>query len=331
MRNQTYLPVAPRFKENIEGILEIQKLLIEGDYSPGLMLVILGGIKGVTEEKELLYRNLSDFKDRLKGYPIITMLSCIPCEELDLLNQQDMAVDHVRKGIIFARELPVGENKLLTFHLGSLVSKEEFISKTQREWRTIFFDRIMPALREVSKYAKDNGVEVKVETIPTPYFGDIPSSDERTYRDVKLNELRDPFYLTHFLGFDEIRESGLGICLDLCHNRTIYVTAKKGETEGVMYREDVDVFKTRSLMDDVTALESSDLVHLTDGDGIFSEIERTIFREGVTLGKGDIRDLREMINHFDNSRIPYVLEIDEEDYVHRPNTRASIEFLLKSD
>lgn len=329
MINQVYLPVNPKFKNDFLMTLELQKSLISGGYASGLMLVIFGGICGVTEEKELLYQNLSDFKDALKDYPLITMLSCLPCGEMDLLNQREISLYHVQKGIEFASGLPVGGNRLLTFHLGSLVSKREFMGKTQKQWRARFFNEVMPALTEIYKFAANHGVEVKVETIPTPYFGDISSSDEREYRGVKLNQLRDPFYLTHDWGFNEIRESGLNLCLDLCHNRTIYLTAREGETEGVLYEEDIDIFKTRSLLDDVSALGSSDLVHLNDGAGIFSESKRTIFREGVALGEGDITDLRGIIKHFDVHRIPYVLELDEHDYLIRPNLEKSIGFLLE--
>jgi len=132
-------------------MIEIQTPLIKAGYDNGLMLNLNpnGGVNGVTKDKQVIYDNLSKFRDKLKlDYPILVMLACLPCEDLDLLNQSDVAIDHVKKGIDFVLGLPVGQNKGITFHLGSLVSEEEFMGKNQKQWRNIFFENIIPTLKK---------------------------------------------------------------------------------------------------------------------------------------------------------------------------------------
>ena len=168
-----------------------------------------------------------------------------------------------------------------------------------------------------------------VETDPVPCYGDIDFADFRRYRNRKLNELRSPLYLTGFWGFQQIRETGLGICLDICHNRTIYRTANSQEYSGVLHPEDLDILRILTLLEDVKSLESTDLVHLNDGSGIYSKKDKNVFKEGITLGEGDIFELDKILEYIDYNQIPWVLEINEEDFNKRPNTRKSIEYILK--
>lgn len=332
MKNQIFIPTAPIFKEQIKASLEIQKPLIEACYNPGLMLVLLGGTEGLSKNTILQYKNLLDFKEQLKGLPIVTILSNHPLEEMDFINQKESTLQHVKRGIDFVANLPLGNKKIFTFHLYGMVDEDTFINHDINYWRGKFFYKdIFPILREISKYALAKGVEAKIETSTVPVFGDVLDSDERTYLGLKFNQLRNPFYLTSHWGFNQVREAGLEICLDICHDRTVYKTANGEEWQGLLYKDDIQIFRDWGILDDVKSLETSDLVHLNDGSGVYSRKNKTVFLEGVPLGQGDICNLREIIKYLNNRKIAYVIEINElnSDYINRPNLKASIDYLLK--
>jgi hypothetical protein len=328
MMKQIYIPTAPGDNCQNEVAIGLQKPLVKEGYSPGLMLVILGGRKGLENSREH-YSKLERFGSIIQDWSFVTMLGCTPCEELDLLNEPEFGLAHIKEGIDYTAKIPFDTGKKLTFHLGSLVTQEEFLRLSKEEWQERFYKIVVPSLKEVAKYGNAKGVEIKVETTPVPEFGDLPDEDSRTYRGERLNQLRNPVYLTHLWGFEQIKESGLGICLDICHSRTIYDSVRLGVSEGILFSEDIGQLADVSLMDDVVALDPTDLVHLNDGRGIYSSAEKTVFEEGVTLGEGEIEDLGEIISLIENRGIPYVLEINETDFVTRPNTKKSVDYLLQ--
>ena len=144
-----------------------------------------------------------------------------------------------------------------------------------------------------------------------------------------MNELRSPFYLTHILGFNEIRSCGLGICLDLCHNRTIYNGALSGDKENLLHTSDKANLKGKSLSDDIKDFNRTDIVHLNDGTGYYDS-EGKVFYEGIALGEGDIKNLPEIINHLNLNKIAFVIEVNEKEFEFRANTRRSIDYLLNT-
>lgn len=319
--NTCYIPAAPDDSDQVSSSIDICERGIKGAYNPGLMLVILGGVGG------LRYHSvLDDIRFRIPDWSVTVMLSCNPMEELDLLNEPDFAVSHIKNGIDYAQGIPFGNNKNLTFHLGSLVSKQEFVSHNREYWRSVFSERLVPRIREVSDYAKDNDIHILVESTPVPEFGDIPRSVEQYYRGVHVSDLRNPFYITSSWGFDQLRHAGTGICLDLCHSRTIYDAVSR--PNDLLFEEDRSELARMSLCDDVLSLSSSDLVHLNDGRGAYSE--DSVFEEGVVLGEGEIHDLDEILEVIKAREIPFVLEINETDYYSRPNTKKSIDYLFSS-
>ncbi|MDE1845873.1 MAG: hypothetical protein KGH53_01150 [Candidatus Micrarchaeota archaeon] len=338
-KNQVFIPTVAEFKEDIQTSMSIQKPLAEAGYATGLMLVIRGGKRGVTlgEIISKQYSNISAIYEPFQGAEmsaIALMLSNMPIEEIDFLHSPRHSAEHVMKGVDFARKMPVNfERKILTFHLNSLVTKSEFLSLSEAQWKREFSQTMYPALMQVSNYAKKNGIEIKVETVPVPEFGDIPSSDTRRYRGAKLSELRNPFYFTSSWGFSQAREAGLGICLDLSHSRTIYEVAKNTDStdpESSLFKGDYGLLKGRSLLDDVMDLERTDIVHLNDGAGNYLSNPERVFKENLVLGEGEIKDLKKMVRRLDEKGIAYVLEIGETNFKERPNTAASIKYLLES-
>ena len=333
MANIIYIPTLPTEDYQNKIAIKLQEKLIANNYSPGLMLVILGGKKGL-ENSNVHYSNLKKFDSVIKDWRFVTLLSCFPCRDLDLLNEPALGLAHIKDGIDYTANIPFDVEKELTFHLGSLVTSDEFLSRDKKGWHKLFYDVVVPVLKKAVDYSKDKGVKLKVESTPVPEFGDVPDADLRTYQGIKLNELRNPFYITRLWGFEQIKELGLGICLDICHNRTIYEVArydieKKESSNGILFSEDVNQLSNASLLEDVAFLDSLDLIHLNDGRGIYSNIKKTTFEEGVTLGEGEIVEHDQIISLIEVKKIPFVLEINETDFRTKSNTKQSIDYLLK--
>lgn len=328
VKNQVFIPTIAESFEDVSISLKIQQELVRNDYLVGLMLVIKNGRKGITLDSILQkqYSNLKKISD-YKG-AIVVMLSNIPIEEMDFIHNSEYATEHVKRGVDFASGLPIGERKIVTFHLNSLVTPAEFEEKTAECWRKFFDENILPCLQVIAKYGRSKGIEIKVETVPVPEFGDISFDDKRMYRGVLWNQLRNPFYLSCNWGFEQIHASGLGICLDLCHNRTIYEVARLRDPDGVLHKADIEKLSVQSVFDDVKALQIKDILHVNDGVGVYSEKNKTVHREGVVFGRGDIANMKNILKYLNERQISYALEINETDFLMRPDTKASIDFIL---
>lgn len=348
--NDVFIPTVAESPRDTEISWEVQKPLADRGYRPGLMLVIRKTNPDQkprvfdTENVKKQYDNLAKHSEVYGNAPIITMLSNLPIEHIDFLHNVEEAKYHVCQGIEFAKNLPIGARKILTFHLNTLITPEEFKSRSQEEWYRTFDSIIRPRLNFIGGQGKDNNVEVLVESVPVPEFGDIPGTDERMYRGVKWRELRNPFYM---LGnnhvWNTVKRSGLGVCLDVCHNRTIYLEVSH-EVQEVLFKDDAHFIKkeytidelqymdcmSRRLLGDVMELHPrTDLVHLNDGKGRYTK-EGAVFYEGIALGEGDIEGLKYMINTMNQRKIPFVIEVNETDFDNRPNTKKSIEYILNT-
>lgn len=278
---------------------------------PGLMLVIRDGMRGLAgEAAERQRAHLKTISDQYGDAPIVVMLSNVPIAEMDWLHHPSNAAEHVRAGIRFAASLPVDTTRFVTFHLNALCAPDEFQSAEKAEWQKKFFD-IAPLLQTLVTEAAAHHVRLFIETVPDPEFGDIPLSDERTYRDVKLRHLQNPWILSSAWGFKEIHDLGLGIVLDLSHHRTLMKKTGDG-----------------MLKDELRHLNSSDLIHLNDGRGEWSP-DGVCFEEGVPLGEGDIVTLPELIRMIRERRIPAVLEVNDVDINERAETVRSLAYLAK--
>lgn len=309
MRNQILIPTVAEFSGDLKKSWEIGRSLTNIGYDYGLMLVIRKGKIGISPKVAAQqYQNLIACNNTLGPYgdrPIVTMLSNLPIEEIDFYHHEDQAADHVRQGIEFVKNLPFGGRRILTFHLNTLMNSEELAQKTPTEWRYYYRENIHPTLSILASLAETKGVELKIETVPDPEFGDVPASDKRRYQGVPLRDLRNPFLL-HATTYHRVR-GNIGICLDLCHNRTLHPSSNQ-------------------LLGDVLALEETDLVHLNDGADHWTS-NGGCFKEGVALGKGDIECLPRIIKLLNERKIPMVLEVNETDFNTRPNTMASIAYL----
>jgi len=331
-RNQIFIPTVAEFAGDIQTSLDIQKPLFDAGFKPGLMVVVRKGIFGVTNPDVVKkqYDNLSKIANQYGDSDVVVMLANLPLKDIDTLHNSGLAFDHIKAGIDFARALPIGNKRTLTFHLNSLVSESEFKSKTRTQWYEEFDKTIVPVLDRVSKAA--GGVEVLIETVPTPEFGDDAKDNKETYNGTQRRELRNPFYVfgNNLIG-SRIKQAGLGICTDLCHNRTIYRQALSGNKQGVLFPEDAEHIKIINNVGDRLVIDvlSSQLVHLNDGRGDYNH-EGEHFEEGVALGQGDIPNLKQINAIIASTKKPFVFEINETDFANRPNTKASIDYVLKN-
>lgn len=328
MSNQIFIPTDAAFLEDVRFSLSIQSKLSEVGYVRGLMLVIKNGRQGLEgRARDSQYRHLKQFGKEYGSAPIVTMLSNTPVEQMEFCRDQATAVDHIMLGIEFASALPLGGRKIVTFHLSYFVDEKTFLGTTEEKWAEIFRETIVPALHKIASYANTLGVEVKIETVPVPDWGDLPEEDERKYGGIKLRDLRNPFYLTSVRGFEWVRQCGLGLCLDVCHNSTIFAVASGGDPEKLLFASDRAILKRKSILDDVNELESSDIVHLSDRSGIYSQKARSHFTEGVSLGLGEIAELEQLVESLDERAIPFVLEVNDSDFGVRDETQKSIRYL----
>lgn len=324
------MPFAPKYPKQVGASWDVMEKLREKGYTTGLMLVMLDGMKGLNENIAEQDASLLPLKGEYGNAPLVVMLSCTPIEDIDFLHFPYMATKHVMRGVEFARSLPMGGRRIVSFHLNSLVSHEEFKRYSAETWRGRFSE-IADSLSVLTNYARRLGVEIVIESTPAPEWGDLHPSDTRIYLGTPFRLLFNPLYLTSNWGFDEIHNCGAGICLDLCHNSTIYKSAQTPVGSDVLLKEDLEVLSKCSLMHDVLSLKPScDIVHLNDGRGLFS-FEGGVFEEGVALGEGDIPRLDEITRIILERNIPAVLEINEpgSDFIGRPEARKSVDYILQ--
>src|SRR3989344_1363280 len=342
MINQVFIPTVPKCgRKDVDGSWEVQRLLVDRGYNPGLMVFTHGGIKTVSDEELIRkqYDNLGHLTQSYGESPVVTMLSNIPIGEMDWYHNIEQAKEHVVKGIEFAKGLPLGRRRIVTFHTNTLMPKEEFDAESSRSWKKLFGERISPEFKKIGEYSKVNNVEVLVETCPAPEFGDIDPKAEKNkddfYRGVPFAELRNPFYLTSVgsvVKFSDIEQTGLGVCLDVCHNYITYQTAREGDLEGFLHEADVSNLRAGSLMNDVRALNPQiDLVHLADVRGRYSRKDGTIFYEGLVLGEGENKQLAQILFHINRTKTPFVLETKDKDFSVRDETKKSIVWILERE
>lgn len=324
-----FLPASAEDQNDLKTSWNLLQPLRTIGIDPGLMLVARGGIDGLTNGTALRQQqHLRLLSASYGDAPIVVMLANFPLREMDWLHHAEKAASHIRTGIQFASHLPLSGHKSITFHLNALCDEKEFRTRSAQAWRQRF-DTIRSALASLTKKAKQKGCSLLVETVPIPEFGDVSPHDGRTYRQCRLRDLRDPWYLTTHWGIPELKNIGLGVVLDLCHARTIFQSLRTNEERTGIFPEDKAALQSLTIMDEVRALQETDLVHLNDGREIWTESEGC-FEEGVALGEGDIQELPEIIRYLRHACIPTVLEVDDGgDFIGRPGSTRSLVYLRR--
>ncbi len=325
-KNILFIPVYARSLDDIALSKELAESAEQAGYDPGFMLVIKDGPADFRANQAEQYAHLAPLADWYGDKPIITMMANFPLEQTDFLHSTTTAENYVKAGVDFAKGLPIGKRRIVTFHLLAVMSEAEYHSADNEAWLGQFGAVIVPSLKRLADYAQTNGVELKIETEPAPVFGDVAPADERVYRGTKLRELLTPFIQTNLWGFTEIRQTGVGICLDICHARTIYEIAKQNDLDAILPASQRTALKGRNLMDDVQALTSTDLIHINDGSGMYSRSGQS-FHEGLPLGEGEIKELGIIIDQANKAGIPMVLEVWDQDFAKRDETKRSIAYL----
>ena len=331
-----YVPTVAKFKDDLEGSYTFCEELKDKGYDAGLMLLIFGGRKGLEgEDKEKNYNNFKELTDRVGELPVIVMASNMPLEDLDFYHKPSDSVAHIKAAVDFTRDLPNAKDRVLSFHLNTLLNADEWdqAGKTSEEKYSFFTQKfnevVWPALKEVADYAKQQNIELKVETTPAPEFGDC--DDEK-------NKLGNPYPLFSGRGFEEVRNCGLGIVLDLCHTFTFYrcvpLLSELGNKFYDTYKgvapEDIAKIQGQNLMQDLNALNKGDIIHLNDSKDLFMPKNNLFHKEGVALGEGEINNLPELIKKAIEKDLRIVFEVNETDFKNRPNLRKSLDYFMRN-
>ena len=335
-----YTPTVAKFLDDIETSYRFLENFRDRGYQTGLMLVVLGGKSGLEgQDKDKQYANFGEFTSRVGQLPVIVMASNRPLQDLDFYHRPGESVDHIKSAIDFARGLPGALDQVVTFHLNSLLTPDEWkeAGNTPEErfryFRSQFEETVFPALRSVAKYASEKGVKVQVETCPVPEFGDC--GDDDSENGIILNQLGNPYPLFSGRGIEDVRSQGLGVTLDLCHTFTLYNAANNGwfgdgafDVYKGLFPIDLDFLRSRNIVDEVASLKEGDVVHLNDSKGLFVP-GKSVHDEGIALGEGEMSTLEELVPKLFNSNLRVVFEVHENDFKNRPNLRKSIDYVLE--
>jgi len=247
-----------------------------------------------------------DEKTRL-GYNLDAMW------ETNFLSKPKNAESVVKKTVEFAAHLPEQiETRKVNMHFNTLAYAWEWdltprIHSCADEqskwdyWKNVYEISVRPYVSRVISFGKENGIDVCVETMPEPEFGD--TSDEN------VNSLWDPFpilpnreipdilwmggNITHDISHEYITAEAVGFCRELerqgVENPTQYFKGLFPE-DLEQLPEDFDIFTYLS------ALQPNDHVHFSEAVGktIAPKLARQLgrepsyFMEGVELGIGEI-------------------------------------------
>lgn len=330
-----YLPTLGYDAKDLSGAIELLPLLKAKEGALGLMLVSRNGVRDFQGEKAAEQcSNLERAAKELGRLNFVVMASS-RVGEFDFHHLPDKSLANLRAVVDFAGRLPAAdEGPVVSFHLNTLFTAQEWSragedpGKKLEFFSAIFRDQVLPALDIAAQYGRSRGVALKIETTPVPEFGDLA--------DAELNSLGNPFPLYSRRCASELRECGFGIVMDLCHSHTLFAAAARIKEGSAGYDDykglfpaDVEYLARATLLREVKALASGDMVHLNDSRGLFNAPKGALHEEGVALGEGEIQDLPAIIRELLSKNLPIIFEINEADYVRRPNLRRSIEYFLK--
>jgi len=332
-----FIPTNANSPVDLMMSFNLLQLFKEKNIATGLMLLIANGKKGLWgKAKNQQYKNFQEITNAKGKLPVIVMVSNLPLTELDFYHLPELSIEHIKLAIDFVTDLPgrIG-NPAISFHLNTLIPETEWQKSgdTPEEkleyWQQQFAEKVWPAIQTVSNYAKQKKIELKIETTPTPEFGDKLS--------VNLNTLGNPYPLYSGRGFKEVRTTGAGIALDLCHTFTLYKAASRIHAQGKelfkiykgLFPADLKKIVNKNLMQEIEALKKNDIVHLNDSRNLFDPNNNTLHEEGVPLGEGEIKNLPDIIKKILNKNLRLVFEVHEDNYNQRKNLQKSINYFLK--
>lgn len=332
-----YIPTNLNSISDVYVSWDYLKLLINYSDQIGMMFVSMTGWEGFTgKQRELQYENYLRITQECGPILSIVMTPNLPWEKTDWYHNPDEAFSRLRLAVDFASTLPNIQTKpFVSFHLNTLFTADQWnelgqttLEKYERA-QEIFLKFVIPSLIQAVNYADKKDVRLFVETTPIPEFGDR--------KEAELYTLSNPYPLHSRRGIPELRNAGFGIALDLCHTFTLFKIMNffpsYKETLFDHYRgffsQDFAQLSGKTLFDEVRALQKGDIIHLNDSQGYFCYNKGIFHDEGVTLGEGEISYLPSIVNEiFSKKDLHVVFEINEEDYVKRPNLKKSIEYLI---
>lgn len=330
-----YLPARGHDAKDLTGTLELLRLFKAKEDALGLMLVSANGMKDFEGTPAAEHRSNLERAAKELGRLNFVVMAPNRVADLDFHHLPEKSLASLKTVVDFAGRLPrTGDGPVVSFHLNTLFTAQEWSNAGEGPdeklefFSAIFREQVLPVLEAAAQYGRSSGVALKIETTPVPEFGDLPDAD--------LNSLGNPFPLYSQRCESELRQLGFGIVMDLCHSHTLLAAARMidGGKAGCddykgLFPADVRYLARTTLLEEVKALKPGDMVHLNDSRGLFNAPPGTLHEEGVALGDGEIPDMPAIIRELLAKDLPIIFEINEADYVRRPNLRRSIDYFLE--
>jgi len=332
--------------------------------STGLMLVLLQPehVEGEFVQRQL--DNLDPYRKlNTEDRPVVfAMHSWRPLtgtteSPLNFLTNGSWSREYVEKSIDFMSEIPDDlappSGRAVTFHLSTYVTPDQW-KKELNEWDDDFKE-VIRHIRELTEYGQRYGVNVHIENVPVPPFGDwLPSKDSKfTHKPFHFRDLGTPWPGLPWR--DEVkafRDAGARMTVDWCHLevaldsvREVASLARNGfrnealsaymffESD-LIHENAVDEFAKQALLitkpgDIVHAVQSADK-YQTTRLGLHNTDQTFVDSASLSDPEGNIPvdQLKKLIKTNLGMPVKFVLEAMETDFKNNPNTKASLDLVL---
>jgi hypothetical protein len=370
IESELYVPSVPRFPDDLcSRNLLLDPAREKGFKNTGLMLVVLRpqDIWEATEVQKQL-DNLDPFLKKGDGERPVAfiMMPWKPLTgtadlSLNFLRRPSFSRDYVGKAIDFAARIPneltPETGRAVSFHLSTYVTPDEW--KSDPEYWKVEFGKVIGALKEVTKYGKEKGVNIHVENVPVVPWGDWAVADDSKMpgTDYHFRDLGTPWPgLTWRPEIQAVRRTGAKWTIDICHMHTamrnvkeVARLARKDPELGRRAMDSYMVFESdlaevhraiRNFSGEILGVvKNGDIVHLNQTTGKYTRADL----QGKDVAYGDsasITDKKGNIpeHHVETitegllkKKVKVVIEVNEPKgkMAEAPNTKASLDYVLK--
>lgn len=345
---EVYLPAVAEFPEDLRNRYNLLKPVRLKEYKTGLVLVIRPqGLGKEAIQKQLDNLDIYVKKPEPERPLVIAMHPNMPLtgpNRLNLLTNGAFTQEQIEHTVIdlvakIPDEITPTDGRVISFHLNTLISPKEW--KPDQDYWNQQFEGVLKRVRDISEFSKRQSVNIAVETLPIPEFGDVADKEKKFTDDghTYWSRLGNPWPLLFWRDeISHIRSAGSRMAIDFCHSFIAMKTLARVEIGDVEERNrlmvhdfDIKFAQNNNNFSEqvINNTKPGDIWHVNDGH--LGEGSRTAdtpdFFEGITLFEGDIptKDLKTLVNEGLKKPIKYVIEVNETDFQNSPNTRNSLE------
>ena len=372
---QIFVPSVARFPDDLRTRHEILQPARDQGFKTGLMVVLLRPEDlGIADELGLDDQVLKD--RRQKQLDNLDVFGNLPEEErpgitvmhpwrpllgekrLNFLTNPAWSEDYVADAIDFAAEIPDGltpeYGRYLSFHTNTMVTPDVWDEwMKDPDYLLEAFEDVQRRIGELSFYGKRKSVNIGVETIPIPAFGDWAKNEKSRIPDTPyyFADLVEAYpLLPQHIERHLIRKEGAHITHDFSHTfigmRAVQEVKRLGTLAALnaykIYEADLFFADDVGKFDEVIleGIKDGDMVHANNAKGIyrfpqFHGTKRELpYKDSASLSRGDIprRQLRRLIKGSLQRQVHFVIEVNEPDgkMLEAPNTKEFLDFVLNS-